>query len=266
MDSRGRELEVVPDALVRVSNVIPNYFQSGRLDVRADRSVGRSGLMPIGPTDARRVERVFRAERRRGPAGFKRPDWPGNSSPIPGLDFSIYYAGSDAHGVTQQLRGLDLAFRRAASTLTAFVEGERIDTWRPALRPERGGIWIAETHSGSWECAGTVYGGLVTLAYSTPVALAALTSLAWQAGLGGARFAHWVARRMPAQQTRDLRLGIQQPTAAMEWGIGNTKALEPVLLESIRNGQGFEFKMESAAVSISLRVFGKEELELDELS
>lgn len=262
MDPRGRELEPVPRALQHMSAAGPvSGFHGGRIPMRIDPFGGRPGTVPLGPTDARRVLRVLREERRRGPAGYMHPDWRAADAPIPGLMFSIHYAGQDAHGITQHLRGLDLAFRRAASTLHAVADGEHLETWRPALRPERGGLWVGNSRAGSWECVGTVYGELVSLAFSTPVALTSLTSLAWQGSLAARRFGRWVAKQLPGRHAEG---GPEAGELTVtEWGLSSTKALEPVMLEAIRAGHGMEFEIESAGTKIRLSVPARSDLERD---
>lgn len=256
LDSEGRELERLPDALARIADEGPGRFAvTGRQAALWGLSA-RSSPAAIGTVDGRRVERVFRAERRRGPAGYIPGDSLGLSTPVPGLVFSIHYAGRDAHGVTQHLRGLDLAFRRAASTLEALAGGEGLSSWRPAMRPERGGLWIAQSRTGSWECVGTVYGALVSLAYSSPIALASLTSLAWQGAVTVNRAGRWIARRVCGQGDEDPG----EQTDVVAWGAGQTKALEPVLLAAIKNGQGFEFESESPSGSVRLRVSPRDEM------
>lgn len=260
MDPKGRDLESIPNALLHMSSVGPlSAFRTGRLPTRLGPSGGRSTVIPLGPTDARRVMHVLTEERRQGPAGYKHPDWPNSDTPIPGLVFSIHYAGQDAHGITQNLERLDLAFRRAAATLHAVSDGQRLETWRPALRPERGGLWVGESRTGSWDCVGTVYGELVSLAFSTPVALTSLTSLAWQGGRAASRFGQWIAKQLPGRGDEDRPGAPELPVA--EWGMGSTKALEPIMLEAMRLGRGLDFEIESAGTRVHLSVSPRSDLE-----
>lgn len=217
------------------------------------------GLTPLGPTDESRIRRILRAEIREPRLRYMRPRWIESEEAIPGLVISLRYERQDAHGIASRTRDLDLAFRRAAATLENYHEGERNVGWAYPMRPERGGLWVLDARRGSYEILATVYGSLVIWATSTPVSLASLVSLAWDSAVGATRVGRWaVSKFHGSPNDGQPQLGSSQGDA--KWGLKQTKALQPVMLDAAKAGSGLEFVNNSATGEVRLTIYPNSEL------
>ena len=247
MADPGKELElVVPDRLARLA-------EAGRLPRSVD-APGPSGhhrreihpfdtrgsVQAVGPTDASRIRRVLGAELQSQQPAYLRPRWLEFEEAVPNLLVSLRYERQDAHGITSRVRDLDLALRRAAATLENYNLREQNAGWAYPLRPERGGLWILESRRGSYKLSATVYGTLVAWATSAPVSLASLASLAWDSAVIASRAGQWFGGHFhgPADDGPP-ELGSTHSNA--KFGLKQTKVLEPVMLEAVKSGSGFEF-------------------------
>lgn len=217
-------------------------------------------LQPVGPTARSRLLRLAREEDRRRRSGYFVPRELGLNDPIPGLVVSLRYRRQDMHGVTVRTRDLDIAFRRAAATLEGWRSGDTSGGWSYPMRPERGGLWVLDARRGSFELYATVYGSLVAVATSNPVALAGLVSLAFDAKAGVSRAGTWVGHIWPVSTAPTLpSLGVD--AEGDTWSVENTKALQPVMLAAIESGAGFEFVNRSASAEIRIAVPPRKSLE-----
>ena len=182
---------------------------------------------------------------------------------MPGLVISLKYTRQDAHGMAQRTQDLDMAFRRAAATLESYYSGERNLGWAYPMRPERGGLWVLDTRRGSYELLATVYGSLVMWATSAPISLASLVSLAWDSAVATSRVGRWaVGRFHGAPDDGPPQLG--SPTGDAEWGLKQTKALTPVMLEAAKAGSGLEFVNNSSTGEVCLTTYPNSKLTADE--
>lgn len=264
MDEPGKELElVVPQGLRRLAAQTPVDVPDIDALVRARRRgiepYGERGLEPIGPTAQRRLRRMAREERGRRPAGYVLPTWWGLDEPVPGLLISMRYSRQDLHGITVRTRDLDIAFRRAAATLNDWRSGNSSEGWAYPMRPERGGLWALDSRRGSYEVFATVYGSLVGIALSNPVALAGLVSLAFDAKAAVSRAGIWIGHLLQNGAAEPPALGT--PADGEAWSAENTKALEPVMLAAIESGAGFEFVNKSASGEIRISIPAQAQLQ-----
>lgn len=221
---------------------IDDYYGSGRT------------VHDLGPTDWHRMRKILRSESQNPVPRFMQPAWLESEIAVPTLLVSLRYKSQDAHGITQSIREIDLAFRRAAATIEAIRRGGHRGVWAPAIRPERGGLWALDYRRGSFEMLTTFYGGLVTLATSTPVSLAALTSLAWDSAASARRLGSWTVGKF----TENPDEGPPQsgsPVSDSEWGVKQTKALTPVMSAAAAAGNGLEFVNNSATGEMRLTIY-----------
>jgi hypothetical protein len=218
------------------------------------------GIAPIGPTARRRLVRAEQREMRYRTPGYVVPTWLDLDEAVPGLLISMRYSGQDLHGIGVRMRELDLAFRRAAATLYEWDSGSSDGGWAWPLRPERGGLWTLQSRRGSFDLVTTVYGDLVSIATSSPIALAGLASLAFDAKTAARRAGSWVGRIFePKRSGSPPELG--DSSDGERWSSDNTKVLERVMLEAIESGAGFEFVSRSAASEIRLAVPPRNQLQ-----
>ena len=176
---------------------------------------------------------------------------------------SLRYERQDAHGVSRRVRDLDMAFRRAGATLENYFLGEQSTGWAYPTRPERGGLWVLESRRGSYEVVATVYGTLVFWAASTPVSLASFVSLAWESAVATTRVGRWaVGLFHGSPDDGPPELGSRHADA--EWGLKQTKALEPIMLEAAKMGSGLEFVNNSATGEVRLTIYPNSEMNADE--
>jgi hypothetical protein len=225
---------------------------------------GASRSAELGPTDAKRLSQIAKMEvRSGGRLGYLRPAWLDPDVAIPGFVVSIRYTGQDAHGITHSLRTVDLAMRRAAVTVDRMRLGETLDGWPTALRPERGGLLLLDSRTGSFEAVATVYGSLVSIALSSPIALASAFSLVWDAAAASRRFGRWVVRRV--DNTRDLEPLRKRDDVSRgeDWGLHQTKALTPVMKAAAAAGSGLEYEYNSRVGTVRLVIYPQDALSVE---
>lgn len=264
MHEPGKELDiVVPSRLRSLASEAPIDSMSALAISTKPYLLEPYGLLPIGPTARKRLIRLARKEVENLQSGYIVPRWMDVSEPIPRLIVSIRYSRRDVHGVQVRLRDLDIAARRAASTLENWLGGESRSEWSYPMRPERGGLWVLDARRGSVEVFATVYGALVTVATSTPVALVALMSLAYDAKVAIGRAGRWTVRQFQSQAS-GAPPALGAPADGQTWRIETTKALEPIMKAAIDAGVGFEFVNSSDAGEIRLAVPPRSELISDD--
>lgn len=264
MDGPSKNLElVVPARLQSLAAENP----MGPLDVgeplRArsrTKQFDEERTTPLGPTARRRISQVARREAAVRDTGYIVPRWLNTEEAIPGFLVSLRYEGRDVHGAQVRLHDLDIAFRRAAATLESMSVRRLDNGWSYPMRPERGGLWLLDARQGSFEVVATVYGALVAVATSQPIALAALASLALDAKVAASRLGHWVGQQF-GSQTMGAPPALGSPAEGERWGIENTKALSPVMLAAIEAGVGFEFVNTSSTGEVRIAVPPRNELE-----
>ncbi len=218
----------------------------------------------LGPTDAQRLAAIARSEAKAGGRpGYLRPRWLDEETAIPGFVVTIHYRGQDAHGVARSIRSVDLGLRRAAVIVDAMRRGERIDGWPVAPRPERGGLLLLDSRTGSFEAVATVYGALVSIALSSPIALASAFTLAWDAAAASRTFGRWVVRK--ATSARELEPFRDQSSVLVgqDWGIRQTKALTPVMKAAAAAGSGLEYEYSAREGTVRLAIYPRSDLSVD---
>ena len=270
MDEPGKKLELaVPRRLTRLAQ---STYAAVELDsppsLRSRPShvdeygVGR-GMAALGKTDNTRIRRILRAEAREPRSRYMQPWWAESENAIPGLVISLRYERQDAHGIALRTRDLDMAFRRAGATLENYYQGDSAWGWAYPTRPERGGLLVLETRRGSYELLATVYGALVVWASSTPVALASLMCLAWDSAVGSTRVGRWAVNKFHGSPD-DGPPQLGSPHGHNEWGVKQTKALEPVMLEAAKAGSGLEFVNNAATGEVRLTIYPTSELTVED--
>jgi hypothetical protein len=163
----------------------------------------------------------------------------------------------DAFGSSRLLADLDLAVRRAGSLYRQLPSANKLDQWPRAIRTHHGGLRLLDARVGSFDLLMTFWGSLVSLATSSPVAVAGMIALAWDVTRGSARIANrWLGAALTASQ--DGRPSLDPPEGSEPWGIRQTKVLTPVMTEAIANDQGFEFYMAETDRKVKLVVSPKE--------
>lgn len=259
MTSEGNSL--VPVALSRLANETASSQGLAPLSPSGD----AHRFMELGPTDAQRLAQIVRFEAKSGGRpGYFRPMWLDEQTAIPGFVVTIHYNGQDAHGVARSIRSVDLGLRRAAVVVDAMRRGERIDGWPPAPRPERGGLLLLDSRTGSFEAVATVYGALVSVALSSPIALASAFSLAWDAAVASRRFGRWVVRKVSsARELEPFRDRGVVPIGG-DWGLRKTKALTPVMKAAAAAGSGLEYEYNAREGTIRLAVYPRDSLSVDQ--
>lgn len=167
------------------------------------------------------------------------PDWLDGRA-VPRLIVRARYSGTDAFGASRMMAQLDLATRRAGSIHRSLVLGEDMKGWPQPLRTYKGGLRLLDAQVGSLDLLMTVWGGLVTVATSAPIAVAGLIALGWDVtrGVVGA-VSEWRASPLAREQLGPPSL--DPPASSMAWGAKHTKQLAPVLAQAVANDQGFEF-------------------------
>lgn len=206
---------------------------------------------------SRRLSKLAAQELQASAPTASRPDW-SHGRAIPRLIISTRYEGFDAFGASQTLARLDLAARRAATLHRRLMRGDESKAWPEPMRTRQGGLRMLDARVGSFDAVMTVWGALVSIAGSTPVSVAGLIALAWDATRGTVHLANrWrgaplgdIGKRLPS-------LELDGPGEA--WGISHTKALAPVMSEAVASGQGFEFAIADGNQQIKLTVLPREE-------
>lgn len=183
------------------------------------------------------------------------PEWLGGLA-VPRLIVTAKYEGQDAFGASRLLADLDLAARRAGALHRQLLRDGQVETWPAPLRTRQGGLHLLGARVGSFDALMTVWGSLVMLASSSPVAVAGMIALAWDVARGSIRIANrWVGAALVASQGPP---SLQAPDDAEPWGIQHTKALAPAMNAAIANDQGFEFFLDGDERKIKLTVPPKE--------
>jgi hypothetical protein len=265
MDEPGKELDLaVPGRLNQLAQVSYAVALDNPMPLRPHPTHlvepgAAGGLIPLGPTDESRVRRILRAEISEPRPRYMRPWWIESEEAVPGLVISLRYERQDGHGIASRIQDLDMALRRAGATLERLYLGERRVGWAYPMRPERGGIWVLDTRRGSYELLATVYGSLVIWATSAPVSLASLACLAWDSAVAATRVGRWAVNQFHGSpDDGPPQLGSSQGDA--EWGVKQTKALEPIMLEAAKAGSGLEFVNNSTTGEVRLTIYPKSEL------
>lgn len=219
------------------------------------RSRSRSDQMKLTATAARRINALARDESQQG-YSVVHPSWLDGHA-IPRLIISARYNGLDVFGSSRMMARLDLAARRAGALQPQVARGVKINKSPEPLRTHQGGLHLLDVRVGSFEMVTTVWGALVTLAVSSPVAVAGMIALAWDMGRGAVRLANrWGGAMLLAGQ--DDRPSLEAPESTAPWGVHHTKGLEGVLGQAVENGQGFEFYLRDGEQELKITVPPKE--------
>lgn len=216
----------------------------------------RFDSMPsLTPTASNRLRDLARGELQDDKVDVAHPQWL-NGQAVPRLIVTAEYTGHDAFGASRLLAELDLAARRAGAMQSYLLRGG-VDKWPAPLRTYQGGLRLLDARVGSFDVVLTVWGSLVTIAGSSPVAVASLIALAWDVGRGTVRLANrWRGAALGRVQ-RDQPV-LEAAEDAEPWGIQHTKALAPLMRNVVANGQGFEFFLDGEERKIKLTVPPKE--------
>jgi hypothetical protein len=211
----------------------------------------------IDVTDFRRLTQLFNTETEELTSRVVYPSWLDGDEAIPGLVVAFRYSRQDAHGIARGTRELDMAFRRAAALMESVVRGDEAVLPIP-IRPERGGLWLLEANRGSYEAVYTFYGALVAIAASTPVSLAAFASLLWDIEAGIRSAIRWKAGRSDQSPKGALPGTAPSDSSHQNWGLRETEALQPVMLEAAKSGAGVDFAHDAATCQIRLIIYPRE--------
>lgn len=183
------------------------------------------------------------------------PSWSAGG-PLPGMIIAQHYRGSDARGTGILLHQLDTAYRRAGATVLALSgQGEaKVWDWERPIHPESAGLRILESRSGSFESMLGLYGELVAIAHSSPVSLASLAFLAWDATASAKYVGRWAARLVSGTAN-------QMPDAAgptpegLVWSESQSAAFIPVMMQAVEEGLGADFYCDAMSGVVQCRVF-----------
>lgn len=215
------------------------------------------GMSPsLTPTASQRLRKLVHAELQDDELSVAHPVWLTGQA-VPRLIVTAKYTGQDAFGSSRLLADLDLAARRAGALQRQLLRSAEIEKWPAPLRTYQGGLRLLDARMGSFDVLLTAWGSLVTIAGSSPVAVASLMALAWDVGRGTLRLANrWVGAALPEGQQDQPSLDV--PDAAEPWGLQHTKTLAPVMRDVVANGQGFELFLNEKERKIKLTVPPKE--------
>lgn len=202
-----------------------------------------------------RLAQLVRLEASREDRRVAHPDWLEGRA-VPRLIVRARYNGSDAFGASRMMAQLDLATRRAGSLQRSLTLGEDLKGWPQPLRTHQGGLRLLDAQVGSLDLLMTVWGGLVTVATSAPIAVAGLIALGWDVtrGVVGA-VSRWRASPLAPEQLGPPSL--DPPASGMAWGVKHTKELAPVLAQAVANDQGFEFFLADGEHQLKIVVLPK---------
>jgi hypothetical protein len=219
-------------------------------------SDGHGALAPLSAAASGRLAKLVRLEASKADRGVARPDWLGGRA-IPRLIVRARYSGSDAFGASRMMARMDLATRRAGSIQRSLILGEELKGWPQPLRTHQGGLRLLDAQVGSLDLIMTVWGGLVTVATSAPIAVAGLIALGWEGtrSIAGA-VSEW--RASPFGHEQDGRPSLDPPVSSMAWGAKHTKELAPVLAQAVANDQGFEFFLADGEHQLKIVVLPKQ--------
>lgn len=221
-----------------------------------------SALSGLSGAASRRLIKLARAESEIHAPAVAHPVWLGGRA-IPRLIVSASYDGLDAYGVSHMLARLDLATRRAGAMHRHLLNDGDGKEWPAPLRTHRGGLRLLDARVGSFDAVMTVWGALVTLATSSPVAVGGLIALAWDVGRGTVHLANrWRGAALTTGENKKPSLDL--PTTSEPWGIQHTRALAPVLSQVVANDQGFEFYLADGEQRLKITVPPKAQTEDDD--
>jgi hypothetical protein len=209
----------------------------------------RGWLAPHGRAElsagtVRALGALAHEEQRFPQARVARPSWL-NGRLVPGVLIALLWNDNDAFGTARLIREMDISFRRGNALLASILAGERPSSWPLPTRPERGGLWLLDIQYGSFEAFYACYGGLVTIAASTPVSLASFGALAWSSSKSAVRVARdWSIRFMhppeieerPEAHASEAAVDALGPT----WQERTVQELVPLLQDVVSSGRGFE--------------------------
>lgn len=87
--------------------------------------------------------------------------------------------------------------------------------------------------------------------------------LAWDSAVGSTRVGRWAVNKLHGSPD-DGPPQLGSPHGHDEWGVKQTKALEPVMLEAAKVGSGLEFVNNAATGEVRLTIYPKTELTLED--
>ena len=213
-------------------------------------------LAPLSAAASDRLAQLMRLEASKEDRRVARPDWLEGRA-VPRLIVRARYSGSDAFGASRMMARLDLATRRAGSIQRSLVLGDKLVGWPQPLRTHQGGLRLLDAHVGSLDLIMTVWGGLVTVATSAPIAVAGLIALGWDVK----RTVTGAVRKWRASPLGHEQLGppsLDPPVSSTVWGVKHTKELAPVLAQAVANDQGFEFFLADGEHQLKIVVLPKQ--------
>lgn len=227
--------------------------RSGVQQPRQRRDESRRSSKPaLTPTASHRLRQLTQAERDSSELSVAHPAWLDGLA-VPRLIVSARYVGQDAFGSSRLLADLDLAARRAGAIQRQLIRGNEIHRLPDSLRTHDAGLRLLDARLGSFEVLLTVWGSLVAIAGSSPVAVAGLMALSWDMGRGVLRQAdRWVGAVLGEEQREQPTL--VAPVAGEPWGVQHTKVLAPVMRDVVANDQGFELFLDEKERQIKLTV------------
>jgi len=232
-----------------------------RVDLRVPRVLDRYGPFrspapALSGAASGRLADVARTEMAGVESPFVRPGWL-NQQPIPRLVISARYDGRDAFGASRMLGRLDLAARRAGAMYhQIMIRGSKKREWPEPIRTFQGGLHLLDARVGSFEVLTTVWGVLVSVATSSPVAVAGLMALAWDVGQTGKYVAaRWRAGAVVEQPNGRPSFDVSDATEP--WSANQTQKLVLVMNRAIANNQAFEYSLDGRELQIRLTVLPK---------
>ena len=210
----------------------------------------------LGAAASGRLAQLMRLEASKEDRRVAYPDWLGGRA-VPRVLVRARYSGPDAFGASRMMACLDLATRRAGSIQRSLVLGQGVKSWPQPLRTHQGGLHLLDAQVGSLDLIMTVWGALVTVATSAPIAVAGLIALGWDVkrGVSGA-VSKWGASPLGHEQFGPPSL--DPPASSMAWGAKHTKELAPVLAQAVANDQGFEFFLADGEHQLKIVVLPKQ--------
>lgn len=216
-----------------------------------------SGALGLSGAAAHRLGGLARDERDQANFAVAHPDWLGGMA-VPRLIITAKYPGWDAFGASRLVADLDLAVRRAAALHRRLLQRDQIESWPAPVRTHHGGLRLLDAQVGSFEVLMTVWGTLVAVATSSPIAVAGLIALAVDVSRGAVHLTNrWVGAIRPSSKRND-QPSLGPLDSAVPWGIQHTKALTPVLKDAVAKSQGFEFFLDENGRTIKLTVLPAE--------
>lgn len=218
----------------------------------------KSSAATLSGAASSRLADVARTEMAGVESPFVRPGWL-NQQAIPRLVISARYDGRDAFGASRMLGRLDLAARRAGAMYRQImIGGGKKKEWPEQIRTYQGGLHLLDTRVGSFEVLTTVWGVLVSVATSSPIAVAGLMALAWDVGQTGKYVAaRWRAGALVEQANDRPSFDVSEVTEP--WSANQTQKLVPVMNRAIANNQAFEYSLDGRELQVRLTVLPKDD-------